>query len=50
MNIYVPANATEDSPIILQVNNSGWMPSAGEGYNHERRNVHQHYQQTRARR
>lgn len=28
MNIYVPSNATEDSPIILQVSNSGWMPSA----------------------
>jgi hypothetical protein len=24
MNIYVPQNATEDSPIILQDNNSGW--------------------------
>jgi len=24
MNIYVPANATEDSPIILQDNNGGW--------------------------
>jgi hypothetical protein len=24
MNIYVPENATEDSPIILQDNNSGW--------------------------
>ena len=24
MNIYVPSNATEDSPIILQDNNSGW--------------------------
>jgi hypothetical protein len=24
MNIYVPANATEDSPIILQGNNGGW--------------------------
>jgi hypothetical protein len=27
MNIYVPSNATEDSPIMLQVSNSGWMPS-----------------------
>ncbi len=27
MNIYVPSNAAEDSPIILQVNNAGWMPS-----------------------
>ncbi len=27
MNIYVPSNATETSPIILQVSNSGWMPS-----------------------
>jgi acetyl esterase/lipase len=25
MNIYVPENATEDSPIILQDNNSGWL-------------------------
>ena len=25
MNIYVPEGATEDSPIILQDNNSGWM-------------------------
>jgi hypothetical protein len=25
MNIYVPSNATEDSPIILQVNNGGWL-------------------------
>jgi hypothetical protein len=25
MNIYVPANATEDSPIILQDNNGGWL-------------------------
>ena len=24
MNIYVPENATEDSPIILQDNNGGW--------------------------
>ena len=24
MNIYVPSNATEDSPIILQDNNGGW--------------------------
>jgi hypothetical protein len=24
MNIYIPSNATEDSPIILQDNNSGW--------------------------
>ena len=24
MNIYVPENATEDSPIILQDNNCGW--------------------------
>ena len=24
MNIYVPSNATENSPIILQDNNSGW--------------------------
>jgi hypothetical protein len=28
MNIYVPSNATDTSPIILQVSNSGWMPSA----------------------
>jgi hypothetical protein len=28
MNIYVPANATEDSPIILQDNNSGWNGGA----------------------
>jgi hypothetical protein len=27
MNIYVPSNATEASPIILQVSNSGWRPS-----------------------
>jgi hypothetical protein len=27
MNIYVPSNAKKDSPIILQVSNSGWMPS-----------------------
>ncbi len=27
MNIYVPSNAAQDSPIILQVSNSGWMPS-----------------------
>ncbi len=27
MNIYVPSNATASSPIILQVSNSGWMPS-----------------------
>ncbi len=27
MNIYVPSNAKADSPIILQVSNSGWMPS-----------------------
>ena len=27
MNIYVPSNTTETSPIILQVSNSGWMPS-----------------------
>jgi hypothetical protein len=25
MNIYVPENATEDSPIILQDNNGGWL-------------------------
>lgn len=25
MNIYVPSNATEDSPIILQVGNAGWL-------------------------
>lgn len=25
MNIYVPSNATEDSPIILQDNNGGWL-------------------------
>jgi hypothetical protein len=25
MNIYVPSTATGDSPIILQVNNSGWL-------------------------
>ncbi len=27
MNIYVPSNASANSPIILQVSNSGWMPS-----------------------
>lgn len=27
MIIYVPSNAAANSPIILQVNNSGWMPS-----------------------
>lgn len=27
MNIYVPSNATEDSPIMLQVNNGGWRAS-----------------------
>ncbi len=27
MNIYIPSNATADSPVILQISNSGWMPS-----------------------
>lgn len=40
MHVYIPENATADSPIILAVNNSGWAPSLGDSTNDRYYDIH----------